>query len=200
MTIAAVCHRSDGVLVALAPLGRRPLGLAISAAHVWTHAYAPLGTPLLVPDCAHEAAVKFIRLVTMQTGPMLALPEQRLDGSVAGIIQDAAVSLGFRVGRTSTYLRPVLSAHDTMERFLSEVSSQRRRRIAKGYRRLKGEGHLVRDHLKGAHAAQAFDDFLELEQAGWKGEHNTAIAGNPASCRVCARGDEGAGGLRLPHA
>ncbi|MEI2386748.1 GNAT family N-acetyltransferase [Breoghania sp. JC706] len=179
VSIAAVRRRSGGGLVALAPLGRRTLGLAWSAPHVWTHPYAPLGTPLLAPDCAEAAAMKLLRLAQMQMGPLLALPEQRLEGTVADALRSAACELGLKVGQTATYLRPVLPVEGSMEHYLADFSSQRRRGYAKGYRRLKELGHLVRDHLRGAHAAVAFDDFLALEEAGWKGESGSALASNP---------------------
>ncbi|PTW63369.1 acetyltransferase (GNAT) family protein [Breoghania corrubedonensis] len=179
VSIAAVRRRVGGQLVAFAPTGHRKLGLSRSAPLVWTNAYAPLGTPLLAPDCAEAAATKFLRMLMMQTGPLLALPEQRLDGTVAEAIRAGAQALGLKVAQTSSYQRPVLAVHGSMASYLSHFSSQRRRRYAKGYRRLKGQGHLVRDHLRGVHAAAVFEDFLALEQAGWKGEAGTAIASNP---------------------
>ncbi|WP_319774645.1 GNAT family N-acetyltransferase [Breoghania sp.] len=179
ITIAAVRRRGGGGLAGLMPLGRKPLGLAWKTPHVWTHAYAPLGTPLLCADCAQAAAEKLLRVVMSHVGTFLAMPQQRLDGAVAAAFRDAAAAARLKLDDTAHYERPVLSLEGTMEAFLQRISGQRRRRYAKGYRRLKEQGHLVRDHLSGAQAVEAFDAFLELEQSGWKGESATALASNP---------------------
>ncbi len=179
ITIAAVRRRGGGGLAGLMPLGRKSLGLAWTAPHVWTHPYAPLGTPLLAPDCAQAAAEKLLRVVMSHMGTLLAMPQQRLDGPVVAAFRDAVVAARLKLDDTAHYQRPVLSLDGTMEQYLQQISGQRRRRYAKGYRRLKEQGHLVRDHLHGAQAVEAFEDFLALEQAGWKGESETALASNP---------------------
>lgn len=181
LRIAIARHRSDGSFRALAPVGlRRPgLGLAGRATTVWSHNFAPLGTPLAAPGDATGALAALLGAAGAAfSGRLLAIPFLRLDGPVHAALKDALGEKEWRTALADAHERAALDCRGDAESYLKRnLSGNRRRRLARMRRNIAGEGafeaHWVTD---AAAVAGAFEDYLRLEAAGWKGRDGTAIA------------------------
>ncbi|RDJ27044.1 GNAT family N-acetyltransferase [Bosea caraganae] len=142
--------------------------------------YEVSSPPVLDRDHAEDIALAMLRhlLAASDLPKTLALPLLPLEGRCFAALQEAMRITGSRLTRYETWQRPVMAPQpgDDAERYL-------RRALGSGYKkrmqqfRAIGKGGAVSFARKRGNAArEAFETFLALEAAGWKGEAGTAIA------------------------
>ncbi|MCB1487751.1 MAG: GNAT family N-acetyltransferase, partial [Bauldia sp.] len=177
----AVATVDDGTgrLLALAPVHHGRLGKISPALWVWTHDYAPLGTPLLDSAAIDEAADG---LVELAGDGSLVLPELPVHSHVAAALRDAAE----RAGRPWTIVdqqpRAILDRPEAGDGVRDGLERRRRKEFARQMRRLAELGELtVEVAVHPDHARARFEEFLILEAAGWKGDEGTALASQAAT-------------------
>lgn len=176
LKLAVVFNRTLGNWLIAAPVGRRRIGQCVPAATVWATEYAPLGTPLMDRAAPPEAVDLFLKALTTIAGtPLVAVPYLPLDST------SAAQFLTVDRGWTWTLARQASrAAHDAGAKgeaqFAAAFSGKRRKELTRLMRRLEEQGEVSLTRISGPKAAGVFEQFLELEAAGWKGRSGTALA------------------------
>ena len=163
--LGAVVVEADGRLVGFAPGRLRLGGMAFT---VWTHAYAPLGAPLILAGA--EGAVLGAIVDHLERQGVVALDWPLMDDGAppAAALARLAAGRGLRVD--------VIEAHQRAALVTAEPPrpSKELRRLG---RRLGEQGR-----MEAASTATGYDPqaakaaFLALEAAGWKGARGTALA------------------------
>ncbi|AXS42297.1 GNAT family N-acetyltransferase [Breoghania sp. L-A4] len=185
--VAVARHHRTGALHALAPVGRRRLGLGFagSAVAVWSNNFAPLGTPLVQGDA--EAALDALCAAATHgfESPLLAIPFMRLDGPVYAALKTVLAARGRTIGLADHYRRASLDCTLTADAYMEKnLSGNRRQKLRRSRRTLAREGAFEsRWCTRETDVEAAFEAFLTLEAAGWKGEGGSAIALNEARDR-----------------
>jgi CelD/BcsL family acetyltransferase involved in cellulose biosynthesis len=144
---------------------------------VWTHAYAPLGTPLIDKDMAAQVCDSLIRHMRTSGRTLFLLPNLPLDGPAAQALSAAAARRGFSTiaGRQ---LRPILNLaqNSSAADFDRMVSPKRHKELDRQLRRLCETGAVSFMSARSATEVEtAFNMFIALEAAGWKGRRGTAL-------------------------
>jgi hypothetical protein len=144
---------------------------------VWTHPYAPLGTPLIDRDIAADAIEGLLKHMRTSGRTLFAVPHLPLQGPTAEALRIAAAREGsWTVAQRQ--MRPILlpGAADGPVEFERMVSQKRRRELDRQLRRLCESGLVS---FMSAHSASeiesAFNMFTQLEASGWKGRGGTAL-------------------------
>ncbi len=150
----------------------------------FTHHFAPLGTPLLHGDNAHETAENLLRMLgdpELGFPVTIAFDQQRLDGSTVQILKLAANALGLNQNAVLSYKRAKLKAIDTTnldpQAFIRQsLGKKKQKEYARLLRRLNEAGevsfHVARTEDR---ILDAIEGFLTLEAGGWKGRSGTAL-------------------------
>ncbi len=178
--IAVARHRGTGALHALAPVGRRRLGLGVagSATTFWANNFAPLGTPLVTGDA--EAALDTLYAHTAHAipGPVFAVPFMRLDGPVFTALKAVLAARGQALALADHYQRAGLDCTLDADAYMEKnLSGNRRHKLRRSRRTLAREGAITSCwHTREEDVVSAFEAFLALEAAGWKGQGGSAIA------------------------
>ena len=178
-------------------------GYPATVAATWHTDLTFAGTPLVAADNPARAFAGIISAARHETGARaLLINGMEDDEALLAAIEAAASELGVAwrciASQQRAGLRPSGASY---EAWLEENFSRKKR---KEFRRLKarlGEtGRLSFDALMPGEAVTPWiEDFLALEQAGWKGRRGTAVADNEklkralrsALERLAARGDLG---------
>ncbi len=181
VAIAAVRDRGNDHLLALAPFGRRRIGLVWPATVAWATAYGPLGTPLVAPEATAATLDLLFRYVVGPAGLVL-LPYLRTDGPVHDLIQDLHDTNGWRLAMARPQMRAGHVAAPTGQEQYDRIGGSRRKEIERQLRRLAELGTVAFASLGDVDATEiagAFEDFLHLEARGWKGSKGSALAADP---------------------
>ncbi len=173
----ATAETGGGDLIALAPVVRTRLGGIARAWQVWTHPYAPLGTPLLRRGRENEALEALLDLIGRDRA--VVIPDLSLDGVVAETLVTVAAAGGRSVSHLDRHQRA------TATRGSGDVHTALSRRHRKDYarleRRLAEQGAFERvAAARPAEVQAGFPRFLSLEASGWKGRRGTALASTTA--------------------
>jgi CelD/BcsL family acetyltransferase involved in cellulose biosynthesis len=178
--ISIATLRLGGRLIAATPIARARLGRLAPAVRLFANDYAPLGAPLVDRDYVATAAAGLIEGATAG-GRSLVMPDMPLDGPLAEAFAKAA-----RDGR-----RPmtVIGAHhrgaldQTGAGALTPreaLSARRRREYRRQMLRLADHGVVKFETAEGLDDVRsAFEAFLTLEAAGWKGRRGSALFSHP---------------------
>lgn len=145
---------------------------------VWTHPYAPLGTPLVDREAAPAVAADLIRHMRTTRRTLFALPNLPLEGETAELMRHAAGRRGYWTV-AERQMRPILhiGAGSGAADFDGMVSQKRRRELDRQLRRLCETGAVsLMSARAGSEIETAFQMFAALEAGGWKGRRGTAIA------------------------
>lgn len=141
----------------------------------WRHGVSPLGVPLL------DRAEPERALAGLLAAPRaLGLPPRLLmqDAPVPGPLSDLIARLGPRTLTTWAHERPVLDLAEPGA--LVPISGQRRRRLRRALQRLEAVGPVVYETIRDPDAlGPALDDYVTLEDAGWKGQAGTSLGLRP---------------------
>lgn len=152
-----------GQLCFAAPVVVRTLG-GFSFLKIWTHTYAPLGTPLMAEPFQAEP---FMEELVRQGFAALVCPWLETESRLVKTVSDhAAPQAGYWSGLAK---RVVLTSDWTLD---STLSKRRQRKL----RKMQREVPLNHRTLRGEAARDdGFRQFCELEAMGWKGEAGSAL-------------------------
>ena len=176
LKLATFSDRDD--LRFFAPVVASPGGLIAGAKlRVWTHSYAPLGSPLMEREVAPQVADSLIKYLRTSERTLFSIPDLPLRGPAAKALRGAAERRGFwtEAGRNQ---RPILDAEgeDGSDAFDRMVSQRRRRELWRQLRRLCEAGAVsIMTARTASEIDAAFNMFVALEASGWKGRRGTAM-------------------------
>jgi CelD/BcsL family acetyltransferase involved in cellulose biosynthesis len=160
-----------GRLIALAPATLTRLGRIAPALRVWSHHFGPFGVPLVADGDLDEAASLLVQAATT-----LIVPDLPVDGPVARAIAQAAKRAGRAVQIAEAHQRAALARTTARGDLRASLPTRRRKEFARQLRRLAELGPVALESVTAPDAlAAAFEEFLALEAAGWKGRGRTAI-------------------------
>lgn len=142
--------------------------------------YEVSSLPVLDRDHAEDIALAMLRHLAASSDlpKVLALPLLPLEGPCSGALQEALRATGSRLSAYETWQRPVMVAQpgDDAERYLRRALGSGYKKRMQQFRALGKAGAVSFSRRRGNAAREAFETFLALEAAGWKGEAGTAIA------------------------
>jgi CelD/BcsL family acetyltransferase involved in cellulose biosynthesis len=170
-------------LLGLCPVALPRPFVPFAQARIWTHAQAPLGTPLLDRHRAEEtlaAIFAFLRQRSKSAGVMFSsLP---LDGATARLVMALAAAEGRPVHQFAVHRRAILSGSvDRNYDLEGSFRSKRRKNLNGTRRRLEAEGAVsFRLSSEPEELGVEGERFLALEAKGWKGRRGTALLKSPA--------------------
>ncbi|MCW5807119.1 MAG: GNAT family N-acetyltransferase [Deltaproteobacteria bacterium] len=175
------------LLTGLVPLvrHRRYRGAPVAALATWRHVYAYLGTPLVRAGRAHETLDALFDWLPSSGATLLELDDVRGDGAFRHALVDA-LNRRRRHAYTSAIATRAMfrRARDAETYLVAAMGGKKRKELRRQERRLAEAGAVAFDELPreaGAAALDAWiDDYLELEQRGWKGRGGTALRDEPA--------------------
>jgi CelD/BcsL family acetyltransferase involved in cellulose biosynthesis len=150
----------------------------------WTHAFAPLGTPLIDRDAADQVIDAFLTGLT-NADPAAAILLWRFipeHGAFAAALDRVLARRRGRSARLGGHLRAVLAPGEERADYLkTAISGRRRKELGRLRRRLAVDGTLrLATARTEAEVASSLAEFLTLEARGWKGRAGTAIDCDPA--------------------
>ena len=149
----------------------------------WTHAYAPLSTPLLDRDVPKEAIGCVLYALPLIPGrPQLLLyPSVNEGGAVAQLRASELARKGIPLSRFGSHQRAMLRCAASNDP-LASISGGRLKELRRQRRRLGELGTLVQRSLtQGKELADAIEAYLSLEARGWKGKAGSAAQSNAAT-------------------
>ena len=155
-------------------------GIGVPIMRVWSNEYCPLGTPLIDSENALQSLDDFIEGIShkdLKLPNVLVFPDIRLDSSFARMLAGIALSKNLPLEITERAQRPMLESEVDASDYLSRAISKHHLRELERQRRRLGE----RGELEFVIARQsgdirvALDEFLHLEDRGWKGVKKTSL-------------------------
>lgn len=156
------------------------LGIGAKILRIWSNEYGPLGTPLIDSENALQSLEDFIDGVSakeLKLPNILVFPDIRLDSSFARMMQGVALSKNLPLAITNKSERPMLESNiDAPDYIASAISKHHLQDLERQRRRLAEKGHLefVIARQPGD-IRVALDEFLHLENKGWKGQKKTSL-------------------------
>jgi CelD/BcsL family acetyltransferase involved in cellulose biosynthesis len=169
---------------------RRRYGVALPVLVGWTHAYAPLGAPLVDRD-AVEAVVSAWLDHLRADGRMprlVLLPRLPVDGDLARSIAAATADRGGCSIDLGRHARALLAPERDRTGYLDRaLGGRKRKELRRQRRRLAEAGAVSTATARDPEAvARALETFFDLEAAGWKGRAGTAARCNAATLAFMA--------------
>ncbi len=174
----AVVRSSFGALDGLAPFTRTRLGRIAPAVRLCSHKYAPFGDPLIDAGNIGATVARLVEgLAPEGSGLSLILPDLATEGAIA----EAVRAIAFRSGRPLVLLgehrRAMLTRGATAADLRAELPRGKRKELGRQLRRLGEIGAVAfTSDVEPDRVCARFEEFLALEQAGWKGRRETALA------------------------
>jgi CelD/BcsL family acetyltransferase involved in cellulose biosynthesis len=163
-----------------AQIETRRYGLKLPVLVGWTHAYAPLGVPLIERDAAEPVIAAFLAHVAADPAlpGLLLLPFMTRNGPFAAALETIVRRAQMPAADFNRHRRALLKPHGERSRYVERALGARKhkelRRIA---RRLADLGAvLFTSATEPAAVAAALEDFFALEAGGWKGRAGSAAA------------------------
>jgi len=196
--VTLLCLESGGQLAGLLPVRRavRYYGHPVPHLSNWLHGNAFVGAPLVAQG--FERAFWRELLSWCDAGPGAALFLHLAQVPAEGRLHDALKQVLAEQGRQGTTAlreeRALLRSDLAPEAYLEEsLSGKKRKELRRQHRRLAEEGELTVERTEGADKlAEWTDEFLALEEAGWKGEQGSALGCNPYTASLFRSALEGA--------
>jgi CelD/BcsL family acetyltransferase involved in cellulose biosynthesis len=145
----------------------------------WRHQYCFLGTPLVHRDRMEEAVSALVRHPLREQGELLFMAEALSDGPVLSALRASLEDEGLTVAFESSHERATLRRRADGT-YSDGMRAHRRRELQRLWRRLEEDLGAELEVEEDGAARAAWDGFLELEAAGWKGRNATALATDPA--------------------
>ncbi len=164
-------------------IGMAPVASAWSALRlplpvlVGWEAYAPLTTPLLDRDACDAAASGLLEAASAAGAAAVMFPCLPVEGAAAQALRRA--SSRFVAPRVmARHERALLdAAQDGAELLRDALGAKKLKELRRQRNRLADDGEVSFTVARGpAGVARALDDFLSLEDSGWKGTRGTALA------------------------
>lgn len=173
-------NRSRGSLLGVCPICLPRRFALASFVRVWAPVHATLGTPLLDRERAGDAldAILGWRWETLPNIVGLIFPLVPVDGAFVEALRAQASAHGCSVRVLDPHSRAVLRHGSDSEQFFERAISPRRRKTLRRLRRrLETKGRVAIQLSRDPHeVGAALENFLELEEKGWKGQRGTALA------------------------
>jgi CelD/BcsL family acetyltransferase involved in cellulose biosynthesis len=158
----------------------RRYGLKLPVLVGWTHAYAPLGTPLVEREAAEPVIAAWLAHLAddAELPGLVLLPFLPTGGPFAAALDAIVRRAQMPVADFNTHQRAQLAADDDRLFYVERTLGQRRHKELRRYvRRLGDVGALLFTTATAPETvAAAIEDFFELETRGWKGKAGTAAA------------------------
>ena len=200
--VGLVWSRTPRRLVGLFPvrIERRRYGVPFAVMSGWTHAYAPLGTPLVDREMAEPVIAAWLdRIADDGALPdLMLMPLIAQGGPFAAALAALLARLGCEATSFDRHERALLLPGESRgDYFQRTMSGKRLRSMRRRQRRLAQLGAVSVEEAKSGDAlALGLDDFFTLEATGWKGRAGTAALQNEDAGRfirqaVIALGGEG---------
>ena len=143
----------------------------------FVHAY--LATPVIDRQRVEGVLAAMLDYIQQARGlpKLISLDPIRLDGPTMRALSAVARERGGAERTITSAVRPVLiSDLDGKQYFEKALSSSSRKKLRQHRRRLEEKGALdCVIHTAPNEVETTFEDFLKLEQAGWKGKRGTAL-------------------------
>lgn len=177
LAVAAV-RSPSGALTGLAPIGRTRLGRIAPAIRLCSHKYAPFGEPLVDADDIEGTLAGLVEgLAPEGSGLSFILPEMAAEGPIADAIRAHAFRCGRPLVLLNEHRRAMLTRGAVSGDLRAGLSSSRRKELGRQLRRLGEVGPVsFTSDVEPDCVRARFEEFLALEQAGWKGRRATALA------------------------
>ena len=179
-------------LLAMMPVVRRRIGFWRAAAVGWSTPFTTNGTPLVERE-ALEAGVEALLDGLAAQSRLVMLPLVGLDHPVMEAVRRAVQARDWPCCEIASFDRPVLDRRESFDAYATRHLSASRRKGLRRRRSKLGELTLT-SATEGPALAQAVEDFLALERAGWKGSRGTALASRPATTELARALFASAGG------
>ena len=148
----------------------------------WTHAYAPLGTPLVDRVAAEEVICAWLDHIAASTNlpNLVLLPYLPTEGAFAAALARVLTRRTGGMALFGAHVRALLAPGGERTSYLQRALAPKKRKELRRQRKRLGEtGQLVSAADSAAPCvALALNDFFVLEAGGWKGR-----AGTAARCR-----------------
>jgi len=182
---AVLVRSQDGVLRGFFPAQPEPYryGMMTGVIAGWTHPYAPLGVPLVDRERAQETLHAWLDHLGREQGlRLLVLPYLPDDGAFAATLRTVLQGRGLANAAFGSHARALLAPAEDRAGYLAHaVSAKLRKELGRKRRRLSDLGDVAHESATDAFAVGAFvQDFLALEEKGWKGRAGSAAAQDPA--------------------
>jgi CelD/BcsL family acetyltransferase involved in cellulose biosynthesis len=180
-------------LVGLFPIVRvrRYKGLPVTALSIWKHLYSYVDTPLVDADRVREVLAALFGWLRSETDA--AVFEWRgisADGPFRHALTDTLNQLRLEAFHDCSHTRALFRPAATAEAYLARaLGGKKRKELRRQERRLGELGQVSYDELAAAPDPSAaldhwLDEFVALEQRGWKGQGGTALGSDPAGLAV----------------
>ena len=156
---------------------RRRYGAALPVAVGWTHAYGPLGAPLVDRECREAAIAAWLdHLASNPALPKLLLMPY-LPAQSAAAFETALEQRGGRCAEFAHHVRAMLRPDSGRTGYLDvAIAHKKRKELRRQRKRLAERGTVGFDTATAPPAlTAALNDFFALEDSGWKGRAGTAV-------------------------
>jgi CelD/BcsL family acetyltransferase involved in cellulose biosynthesis len=161
-----------------ARIERRRYGLRLPVLVGWTHAYAPLGTPLVEREAAEPVIAAWLdHLADNPELPgLLLLPFLPADGPFAAALDAILRRAQMPAADFNRHRRAQLAPRENRMLYVERTLGQHKHKeLRRSVRRLGDVGAILfTTATEPAPVAAALQDFLTLESRGWKGQAGTA--------------------------
>ena len=156
-------------------------GVGPEVIRAWANPYAPYGIPIVE---RREASRILDDLLATLGDPhtalpkVLVLPEIMMDSIAITTLRGVAIGRGLPVFTTGATQRPFLkSEKDSVDYFKDNIRSHSRRNFGRLRRQLEASGTFEYEIARSPGEVRvALEEFLLLENAGWKGRQKTSLA------------------------
>jgi CelD/BcsL family acetyltransferase involved in cellulose biosynthesis len=172
-----------GKLLGLCPVELPRNFLPFAPTRIWTHAQAPLGTPLLDRDRGEEALAAIFAFLRRRkpTSGGLIFPLLPQGGPIHRLVLASAAADGRPMRRFAIHQRAVLTCGADRGDVEGSFRPKRRKNLRAARRRLEAQGAVSFRLLgKPEELSVGGERFLALEAKGWKGRRGTALLKSPA--------------------
>ncbi len=163
---------SPGRLLCVWPLENRTSALTPQFVRGWCSSHAVVGAPVIDRRCAAEVADAVLDAIARRFGPrsLLLTPHLLRSGPTYGLLVSRALATGRVWGTLSAHARAVLRSG------MPGQSVARPKNMTRMLRRLEAAGAVTyRSATTPDELRAATEEFLALEESGWKGRRATAL-------------------------
>lgn len=146
----------------------------------WANPFGPYGVPLIERRESAQIIDDLLQTLAqpaVQLPKVLVLADVFVDSPVVSLFRSVAMASNMPVASTRVRPRPFLDATQNPDTFFqTAIGGHHRRNLGRLWRRLEKEGTLSYDVARAPEPVRlAMEEFLLLENAGWKGQHRTSL-------------------------
>lgn len=155
-------------------------GFGPTIMRVWADEYGPLGTPLIDREHVNQTIRDLLTAIVhpdLDLPKVVVFPNLRLDGPFAKLLRAASITSNLPLQETNHEQRPMLNSELDADAYLTQsISKHHLRELNRQKRRLMDRGNLRYVlHRQNDQIRLALEDFLHLENKGWKGKKRTSL-------------------------